>query len=265
MIYRVQSYSNKTLKLVLSLYTNKGRAKSGMFVIEGKKFVDELPLHWEASFYVLSQTFFADNDITSYEGNADCYIVPDELFKRLADTTSPQGILAVAKQKIYQLEDILNGDNPLIIVLEETNDPGNLGTILRIGDAAGVTGILLSTGCVDIYNPKVLRAAAGAVFHLPIVTDSNLSEDIPKLKEKGIRVYASNLQAASYPYSMPLDRASAIIIGNEARGISEATAACADYNVKLPMPGAAESLNASVACGILVYEAVRQRLVPYDS
>ena len=139
-------------------------------------------------------------------------------------------------------------------------DPGNLGTVIRTADACGADAVFLSKGSVDLYNPKVLRATMGSLFHVPVFQNIDLHALSEKMQAKQIPLYAAHLKGDRYPYALPLQDACAFLIGNEARGLSEDAAALCDAWVKIPMPGQAESLNASVAAGVLLYEVVRQRL-----
>ena len=148
---------------------------------------------------------------------------------------------------------------PLLLLLEDIQDPGNLGTMFRTAEAAGATGILMSRGTVDLFNPKVVRATMSAVFRMPFLVSDDLCADISALRKDGIRVYAAHL-GGSRPYdSLPLTRGSAFLIGNEGNGLSEKTADTADEKIIIPMAGATESLNAAMAAGILLFEAARQR------
>ena len=147
-----------------------------------------------------------------------------------------------------------------ILLAEELNDRGNLGTVIRTADACGADAVFLSKGSVDLYNPKVLRATMGSLFHVPVFQNIDLHALSEKMQAKQIPLYAAHLKGDRYPYALPLQDACAFLIGNEARGLSEDAAALCDAWVKIPMPGQAESLNASVAAGVLLYEVVRQRL-----
>ena len=262
---RIESASNQTVKLAASLYEKKGRDKSGLFPLEGERFVGELLTQkhsFRVSFFLLSDSFAAKHvgGVDAYEDLADTYIVPDALFRRVSEEEAPQGVLAVCEQKRHAPEDFLANDNPLLLILEEMQDPGNLGTALRLADAAGATGVLLSPGCADAYNPKALRAAAGSILRVPFAANVPVGEAVPLLRAHGVSVYAAMPDAEALPYAFDLTKPAAFLVGNEARGLSPEASCLADAQVALPMPGGAESLNAAMACGILMYEAVRQRL-----
>jgi len=260
----IESHANATVKLAASLFDKKGRDKSGLFVIEGERFANELLAeethNFRIAFFMISEAFAGKKPITAYEAVADTYVVRDDVFRRVSNVETPQGILAVCEQQHHTPEDFINGENPLLLVLEEMQDPGNLGTALRLADAAGASGVILSAGSADIYNPKVMRAAAGSILHLPFAAGCNLHTVIPALQNAGITVYAAMPDADAYPYAFDMRKGTAILIGNEARGISPEAAELCGAQVALPMPGHAESINAAMAGGILMYEAVRQRL-----
>ena len=259
----LESSSNQTIKLAASLYEKKGRDRSGLFVLENERFVNELlsdaAKGFRVSFFMASEGFAQKNALDAYEAAADTYIVKDALFRRISDVETPQGILAVCEQRHYAPEDCISGDSPLLLLLDEMQDPGNLGTLLRLADAAGANGVLLSAGSADVYNPKVLRAAAGSALHVPFATGCDFNDTIPALQQRGIAVYAAMPNVQALPYALDMQKPTAILIGNEARGLSDALADICDARITLPMPGYAESLNAAMAGGILLYEAVRQR------
>lgn len=188
------------------------------------------------------------------------FCLPDGLFASICDTENPQGILAVCKKLVWDEAAVFAKERPFFLLAEELNDPGNLGTVIRTADACGADAVFLSKGSVDLYNPKVLRSTMGSLFHVPVFQNVSLEEISEKLKADQIPLYAAHLKGESYPYALPLQEACAFLIGNEARGLSEKAAALCDQWVKIPMPGQAESLNASIAAGVLLYEVVRQRL-----
>jgi len=242
------------------LKTKKGRDNMGLFLIEGEKFVNEIPSDWEIERIILSSNYAAStHDITKYKSRAPLETVRDSLFNSLADTVNPQGIMAVVKQKHWQLQDIIT-PNGFILIGEELNDPGNIGTLIRTAAAAGASGVVLSQGSGDIYNPKVLRAAAGAVFRLPVVANVKLTDAIPQLNNAGYAIYAAHLRGDILPYELDLNTQFCWLVGNESHGLSNEATALADKLVRLPMVSGVESLNASVAGGVLLYEALRQRI-----
>lgn len=177
----------------------------------------------------------------------------------MSDTAAPQGILCVMRQKKYALADLLAAKNPLLMILEDIQDPGNLGTILRTGEGAGIGGVIMSRETADIYNPKTIRSTMGSIYRVPFVYVSSLEETSVQLKAAGIRLFAAHLKGKSWYDGEDYRKGSAFLIGNEGNGLREETAALADTYIKIPMEGRVESLNAAMASGILMYEAARQR------
>ena len=247
-----------------SLYENKGRAANNAFVVEGARFADEIPSSWNVRFYLASESFVLKG-VDKYLPIAPVYVADDRTFQSACDTITPQGILAVCDKPNTKLTDerltqLLKNENPLFLLLENTQDPGNLGAAIRSADAAGAAAVFVSAGSVDIFNPKVIRSAAGSVFNLPFFTEADILIVIDTLKHKGIGVYAASLDGADSLYSLNLNSGCAFVIGNEARGLRRETIMRCGASVKIPVAGKAESLNAAVACGVLLYEALRQKI-----
>ena len=190
-------------------------------------------------------------------------IVDDKVFKSLSDTVTPQGVLCLISMKDWSLEEILEGvENPLLMILEDLQDPGNLGTIIRTGEGAGITGVILSRTSVDVFNPKVIRSTMGSVYRVPVLyVDSIEKEVLSVLKTHGITTYAAHLKGKNNYDQEDYGKGTAFFIGNEGNGLTDSLTACADTLIKIPMEGQVESLNAAMASGILMYEAARQRRV----
>ena len=252
----ISSTSNKKIKEVRELMRKAGeRRKRGLFVVEGIKMFLEIPPEDMLEAYV-SESFMrtcpAEAKVklkfTSHE------TVTDTVFEYMSDTRTPQGILAVVRMKKY---DRLCGS--AFVILDRLQDPGNLGTIFRTAEAAGIDGILMDNETVDIYNPKVVRSTMGAIFRVPFMYTDDLKSSIDELKKSGVKVFAAHLNGEKYYDEADYQNPSAFIIGNESAGISDEIAACADELIKIPMKGSVESLNASVAASILMYELSRQR------
>lgn len=260
----ISSNQNTIIKEINSLKKKKFREEKKLFFIEGLRFVDEaLKENVEILRVLVSEQFVSSKNSDTILGkvkkkNIDLFLVTDKIFNEISDTEAPQGILAVVRMKSHTIDEILTPDS-FIIVLDSVQDPGNLGTIIRTADAANSSGILLSKGCVDAYNPKVLRSTMGSIFHIPHVFSENIAEDLKGLKNRGIQVLAAHLEGKRFHFETDLKQSTAVIIGNEANGISEDIIRFADELVRIPMPGKAESLNASVAAGVLMFEVVRQR------
>ena len=262
----ITSLSNSRVKNVTALNRKaKERRSQGKYVVEGIKMFLEAPeteigeVYVSESFYGKMQENPAESACTEKLAGLSYETVSDEVFSKMSDTEAPQGILCVMRRKDYSEQDILSGTAPLIMVLEDIQDPGNLGTILRTGEGAGVRGILLSGGCADIYNPKTIRSTMGSVYRVPFAYVPSIPETAASLKAAGIRIYAAHLQG-SVNYTKPdYTKGTAFFIGNEGNGLRPETAALADRYIRIPMAGRVESLNAAMAAGILMYEAARQR------
>lgn len=250
----IESNQNKIIKEVNSLKAKKERDKTGLFILEGKRLVDEIPNSWEIKYLLKAESYSEDINFEIV------YTVKDSLFEKISETVNPQGILAVCHIKEFDVTNVDYSNSPFFVVLENVTDPGNMGTLIRTADAAGADGIFLSKGCVDIYNPKVIRATMGSIFHLPIYRNLNLMDLMEDFKNNNVKTLAAHLKGTSTPYKVDMTTACAVIIGNEANGLSDEISEMASDLVKIPMPGKAESMNAGIAGGILIYEAVRQRI-----
>lgn len=272
---RITSLSNNRIKEA-ALWSAKARErrKADVYLVEGRKMFLEAP---EAE---LQEIFVADSlwerleteegaELDAQlkkrlreldaEGRLPVFLVTDEVLRKIADTQTPQGIVCVLKQKHYTLEQLITKKNPLLVVLEDLQDPGNLGTILRTGEGAGITGVIMSKDTVDLYNPKTIRATMGSVYRVPFVYAEDLKQVLATLKEAGITSYAAHLKGTKYYDSFDFRKGTAFLIGNEGNGLQTETAEQADAYLKIPMEGKLESLNAAVATSILMYEANRQR------
>ncbi|MDO4478972.1 MAG: RNA methyltransferase [Lachnospiraceae bacterium] len=187
-------------------------------------------------------------------------ILPDTRFKSLSDTQTPQGILAVVEKCRWEAADILSGPAPFILILENLQDPGNVGTIIRTAEAAGVDGIFYTKGCVDLYNPKTIRSTMGAVYRMPHAEIDDMDGFLKMLADRRITTYASSLATDKTYLDRDYRTGTALMIGNEGNGLSPELQAAADALIHIPMHGQVESLNAAMAAGILMYEVCRQRM-----
>jgi len=246
-----------SFKKIKALKNKKARDEQGLFIVEGEKMVSEIPLDWKIRTYICSEGH-SFGQKTLHE-RAECIVVTESLFASLSDTVTPQGILAICEKRQFSLADILS-ETPFLLIGEHLADPGNIGTLIRTAAAAGADGVILSKNSGDLYNPKTLRAAAGAALRIPVVEGADLTETLSTLKQRQVMVLAAHLQGEVLPYSLQLQKGCAILVGNEANGLSDNITTQADILVKLPMKEGLESLNASVAGGILLYEVVRQRV-----
>ena len=264
----ITSTANAQVKeLVKLMKKSRARDEAQVFLIEGPRMAGELADDpgWSRKIgkIYLSESYAERNgqEKEKLERTAPVEILADPVFAHVSGTKTPQGILAVVKRRAYDMSDILGADpaNALVLVLDNLQDPGNLGTIFRTAEAAGVTGIILSRDCVDIYNPKVVRSTMGALLRMPFLYVDDLPGTIGGLKEAGIKVYAAHLKGELAYDQEDYRTGSAFLIGNEGNGLRDEVAECADHYVIIPMQGKAESLNAAVAAALLVFKAGRQR------
>lgn len=266
----ITSTANQRVKQIVQWQTKaKARRQDGIFLAEGLKMYEEAPVGLIREVYLTEPLL---QRLICRREQGDIYIeeklkktgyelVSEEVFTRISDTRSPQGILTVMDQQTYEPEQLLEGEKPLLVLLEDLQDPGNLGTILRTGEGAGITGVIMSRNTVDIYNPKTIRSTMGSIYRVPFLYVESMEETIRLLQKKGIRVYAAHLRGQAYYSSLSFTGGTAFLIGNEGNGLRRETADLADSYLKIPMEGRVESLNAAIAASLLVYEAHRQRHV----
>jgi TrmH family RNA methyltransferase len=245
----------------------KARALERAFVIEGIKLYLEAPQHLIKEVYI-TQNFYTryideNSDLREKLLSSAYEIVSDIVFERMADTKSPQGIISILNQMewepSYPFKASLPGGVIFYLILEDLSDPGNLGTIFRTAEAAGVTAIILNNGCADIFNPKTVRATMGSIFRVPFIYTDDLVRFISDLKKQNIKIYAACPEGAEAYDKCDYQNGTAFIIGSESHGLRAETQALATKNLTIPMAGAVESLNAAQAAAVLLFEASRQR------
>ena len=228
----ITSTSNEQIKKLIQLKEkSKVRKTTGTFTVEGKKMFVEIPAEDLVSVYV-SETFLKENGELVKEKKYQ--IVSDQVFKKISDTVTPQGIVAVVKQKSYSIDYIIekrNKEKSCIVVLDRLQDPGNMGTIVRTGEAAGISGIIMSKDSADIYNPKVIRSTMGSIFRVPFAIVDDLAAAVDTLKDNGITTYAAHLKGELYN-SGSLTKDCALLIGNEARGFLKCGNCHGNINVR---------------------------------
>lgn len=259
----ITSSSNPRIKQVAKWQTSaRERLQAGIFLVEGFKMYEEAPEEILREVYVTQEALEkseARPDIREKLTRTGYETVSWEVLRKMSDTQTPQGILCVAKRPSYTLEQLLKAPNPLLVVLEDLQDPGNLGTILRTAEGAGATGVVMGGNTVDIYNPKTIRATMGSIYRVPFVYAEDLCGTAQRMREQGICVYAAHLEGQAFYDSFSFQGGTAFLIGNEGRGLSGSLARQADFLLKIPMEGQVESLNAAVSAALLMYEARRQR------
>lgn len=254
----ITSASNPRMKQVVQLNKkSKTRYEQRVFVVEGIKMCMEAPRGQIQQMYV-SESFLAEAKNRQRIQSYSYEVVSDSVFSRISETKTPQGILCLVQMPEYGLEELLR-QCPHLLVLENIQDPGNLGTMVRAGEGAGVTGVIMDKTTVDIFNPKTIRSTMGSLFRVPFYVTEDLQETLVEMKERGIALYAACLDGKKIydepDYTLPCG----FLIGNEANGLSAETAALADIHIRIPMEGKVESLNAAVASALFMYEASRQR------
>ena len=263
----ITSAQNPKIKTLTELQEkSKARRREGLFVVEG---VREL-IHCIESGYE-AFAIFVCHDILSKENfdevleaaekssaRCTCYSISKALYEKVAYRGSTEGVIAELRCKSHRLEDLSVKDNPVIVVLESVEKPGNLGAILRSADAAGVDAVIICDPLTDIYNPNLIRSSIGGIFTVQTAAASS-EETIKWLKERNIKIYTAQLQDSEWYYDTNMTGGTAIIMGTEATGLTDVWRKAADAHIKIPMLGKLDSLNVSVSAAILMYEAVRQR------
>lgn len=264
MIEIISSTQNPKVKKLLALQQKSSeRRKEGLFVIEGLR---ELQ-HCIDGGYEIDTIFFCPAILGIEEGEAlpvavpagtRCFAVSDNVYDKVAYRGGTEGIIAEVKVKERTLNDLSLSEKPLIVVLESVEKPGNLGAILRSADAAGADAVIVCDPLTDLYNPNLIRSSIGGIFSVQCVACSS-EECISFLKSKGIQILTAQLQDSRLYYNTDMKRGTAIVMGTESTGLTDAWRKVADAHIRIPMLGQLDSLNVSVSTAILLFEAVRQR------
>ncbi len=256
----ITSATNQRVKRMVALVKKaRERKKENSFIIEGERLFRDTPVEFLREIYVTEE--FEAKAAPELEGKS-YFVVTKEIMAKISDTSTPQGVICVAQMPSYEAEDLFGKKEdgiPLLLVLENIQDPGNLGTMFRTAEAAGVTGILMSSDTVDLFNPKTVRATMSAIFRMPFRYTDDLHGDLAAIRERGFTVCAAHLGGSKSYDKISYAGPSAIMIGNEGNGLTQETAELATEKILIPMKGEIESLNAAMAAGILMYEAARQR------
>ena len=255
----IESKDNRIFKACQKLLQKKYRDREGRYLIEGPNLLGEAP-DAEVEYILISE----DRQSAYPEfltGDGRTCIVSSSLFSRLAQTETSQGIAAVVRRRVWSGEELAEvcGPGANLVVLDRLQDPGNIGTIIRTAEGAGYSAVITIKGTADVFSPKTIRAAAGTVFRIPIVQVGD-NRELKALAERlGKKLTVTSLESDNDYFDADLSADTALVIGNEGGGVSAELAEMADIKVKIPMQGKLESLNASVAAGILMYEAQRRR------
>lgn len=255
----ITSTSNPQMKWLMQLQKkSKVRNEEKVFVVEGLRMFAEVPEERVKKVYI-SESLYNKKKEELRLDRFSVEVLSDSVFQHVSDTKTPQGILCVVSQKEYQLATLLDISNPHFMVLDNLQDPGNLGTIVRTAEGAGVDAVFLSKESVDIYNPKTIRSTMGSIYRMPVIYIEDLRELLDIFKQKGIKSYAAHLEGKNSYDKEDYQSGTAILIGNEGNGLRDEIAADADTWVQIPMQGKVESLNAAIAASILMFEVYRQR------
>lgn len=252
----ITSSSNGQMKQLVKLQkSGKARKEKNCFVVEGIRMVQEIPKTQLQKVYVTEDFFLKNKEMLQ---NIDYELVSDSVLKEVSDTKTPQGILALVEKVDYSIEQICGKENPSFLVLENLQDPGNVGTLIRTAEGAGVTAVLLSQDTVDLYNPKVIRSTMGSIFRVPTIV-LTMEEIFAFLEKEKIVSFAAHLLGENF-YQENYKEPCAFFIGNEGNGLTEKTTNRIKKKIKIPMCGEVESLNAAIAGTVLMYEMMRQRM-----
>jgi TrmH family RNA methyltransferase len=253
----ITSATNPRIKNLLLLQEkSKARREQGLFVVEGQRELE----HCINAGYKVHTVFYCPEVAPVIPGLTGNLIeVPEQLYRKIAYRESTEGIIAEVEAKHIGLEDLALPENPLIVVLEAVEKPGNLGAVLRSADAARADAVIVCDPLTDLYNPNLIRASIGAIFTVPTVAASS-EETIAFLKARGVRILTAQLQDSSLYYDVDMKCGTAIVMGTESTGLTNVWRRAADAHIRIPMLGRLDSLNVSVSASILLFEAVRQRM-----
>lgn len=261
----ITSAQNPKVKKLLALQEkSRSRREEGLFVVEGRRELE----HCIEAGYEIDSVFISEEIASDPEdlmrrletsGGIKVFSVSKEVYEKISYRGSTEGVIAEVRWKQLKLKDLRFKDNPLVIVLESVEKPGNLGAVLRSADAAGADAVIVCDPLTDLYNPNLIRASIGAIFSVPTVAASS-EETIEWLKENRIKILTAQLQDSSLYYETPMTGPTAIVMGTESTGLTDVWRKAADAHIRIPMLGRLDSLNVSVSAAILLFEAVRQRM-----
>ena len=255
----ITAKDNDKIKYTKSLLKTKNRNKESKFIIEGYRILTlAIECRADLDYVFINEDFEKKEEHENFlniliEKNIKTYKTTNKIFDDLVDTESTQGILGVVKFKSKNIEENLTDENRFVLILDRIQDPGNMGTIIRTADAAGVDAIIALKGCVDTYNPKVIRSTMGSIFDMNVI-HTDQEDALRVLKLKNFDIVSSYLDTNNYYNTVEYNYKTALVIGNEANGINEELVSKSDVLVKIPIYGKAESLNAAISSAILMYE-----------
>ena len=255
----ISSKDNEKVKYTKSLLKSKNRQKESKYIIEGYRILTlAIECNADLDYVFINETFEEKEEHKNFlnileDNNIKVFKTTNKIFKELVDTENTQGILGVIRFKEKKIEHNINQEDKFVLILDRIQDPGNMGTIIRTADAAGVDAIIALKGCVDIYNPKVIRSTMGSIFDMNII-HATQDDAVNFLKSNDFNIVSSYLQTDNYYHETTYDGKIALVIGNEANGINDELIAQSDKLVKIPIYGNAESLNAAISAAVLMYE-----------
>lgn len=259
----ITSTANDKVKRLVNLQKKrKLRDEEKVFLIEGIRMFREVPRDRLSEVYV-SETFFGKERETLERVlsgmGVRLELLSDRVYEHVSDTKTPQGVLCVVKRREGSLEEMLKDESPFLLVLDNLQDPGNVGTIIRTAEGAGVTGVILSRDSADIYNPKTIRSTMGSVYRVPFCYTENIAGALEQINKAGIGTFAAHLEGKCAYDEADYKKPCAFLIGNEGNGLRDEVAEKAKEYIRIPMLGRVESLNAAIAASVLMFEAARQR------
>jgi len=263
----ISSRSNKTVKYLKALGLARNRQKEGCFLVEGIRIIEEAMERGGTIKMLIVTPLASSNERaaalvhSAKERKIEVMWVADRVIDYISDTKSNQGIMALVQPAEYTVDDLEKGQMRLIVVAHMLQDPGNLGTIVRVAEAAGAGGVVITPGTVDFYNPKALRATMGSIFRLPTVRINSLDDFVEKFRKKGYQIVAAMVSAKDRYFDIDYGKPTIVLLGQEAAGLPTDAYNLSDTQVSIPMATMMDSLNVASAASILIYEAVRQRLV----
>ena len=259
----ITSTANGRVKHLVSLQKKKKeREEENVFLAEGIRMFREVPGErlkevWMSESFYRKARALAERVLEG--SSAGRVLLSDHVYEHVSDTKTPQGVLCVVERKEHDLAGMLGGGAPFLLVLDNLQDPGNVGTMLRTAEGAGVTGVILSRDCADIYNPKTIRSTMGSIYRMPFCYVKDLPAAVDQMRGAGVHTYAAHLDGKRDYDQEDYRKPCAFLIGNEGSGLREETLKRAETYIRIPMKGQVESLNAAAAASVLMFEAARQR------
>ena len=265
----ITSAQNPKIKDLLALQEkSRERRTKGLFVVEGRRELQHcIESGFEPQTLFICREIISDKDFDAILGTIEenfCGLtvqiieIAQHLYDKVAYRGGTEGVIAELKCREMNLESLRLKENPLVVVLESVEKPGNLGAVLRSADASGVDAVIVCDPLTDMYNPNLIRSSIGAIFTVPVAAATS-EETIKWLKSKNIKIYTAQLQDSEWYYDTDMKGGTAIVMGTEATGLTDTWRKAADAHIKIPMLGRLDSLNVSVSAAILMFEAVRQR------